>query len=67
MRLDLLLALATAAALGGFAIYASWRASLPADPLKPRLLPWRALMIGATTGVVLALAAAASFLGAPDY
>jgi hypothetical protein len=24
---------------------ASWRAAKPADPLKPRLAPWRALII----------------------
>ena len=37
-----IVAFAVAAALFAFA---SWRASRPADPLKPRLLPWRALII----------------------
>jgi hypothetical protein len=37
-----LAAFAVAALLFAFA---SWRAARPADPLKPRLLPWRSLII----------------------
>lgn len=45
-----------AAALAGVAFLASWRASRPADPLKPRMIPWRALMIVAAGGAIVALA-----------
>ncbi|NWG53153.1 MAG: hypothetical protein HXY28_05490 [Hydrogenophilaceae bacterium] len=45
-----------AAALAGVAFLASWRASRPADPLKPRMIPWRALMILAAGGAIIALA-----------
>jgi amino acid transporter len=40
-------ALATAAACFAFA---SWRAAQPADPLRPRFLPWRTLVV--VSGVV---------------
>lgn len=33
-----------AAALGIFA-FGSWRMSHPADPLKPRMVPWRTVLV----------------------
>ncbi|MBI1186498.1 MAG: hypothetical protein GC206_04085 [Alphaproteobacteria bacterium] len=48
--------LIVAAAMAGVAVLASWRASRPADPLKPRMIPWRALMILAAGGAIVALA-----------
>ena len=35
---------------GGLFVFASLHAKRPADPLKPRLLPWRAIII--TAGAV---------------
>ena len=64
MRLDVLIAFFVVAACGGLAMLASWRASRPSNPLKPRMLPWRSIMIAATTGAILALVAAFSLLGA---
>ena len=39
---------------GAIYAYAAWRASRPADPLKPRLFPWRTISV---------FAGAAAFLG----
>jgi multisubunit Na+/H+ antiporter MnhB subunit len=33
----------------------SWRSSLPSDPLRPRLLPWRLIMIGSGAAALLLL------------
>lgn len=44
-----------AAAVALFA-YGSWRAALPADPLNPRLIPWRPLIIVAGVVALLMLA-----------
>jgi len=48
--------LIVAAVLAGVAFLASWRASKPANPLKPRMAPWRLLMILAAAGAIIALA-----------
>jgi hypothetical protein len=48
--------LIVAAALAGVAFLASWRASRPSDPLKPRMIPWRVMMIIAAGGAIVALA-----------
>lgn len=42
-----LVVLALAAGLFG---YGSWRAAQPADPLRPRMIPWRPVII--TAGMV---------------
>ena len=46
---------------GVFAL-ASRHASRPADPLRPRLLPWRAILIIAGAACVLSLAHGAALL-----
>jgi hypothetical protein len=33
------------ACAGGVFAYGSWKAARPADPLRPRLIPWRPLII----------------------
>lgn len=43
--------------------YASWRAARPADPLKPRLLPWRTLSFTVGVGAFLALLLTLAALG----
>lgn len=54
--------LAIAACLGAFSIYASWRASRPANPMKPRLLPWRTLFVFGSAVTLIVLAYAVHFL-----
>lgn len=44
------LTLAILAASVAIYAYGSWRAAQPADPLRPRLLPWRPIIL--TAGVV---------------
>ncbi len=63
MNIDLILTLAAALAAGVLFAFASWRDAQPADPLKPRLIPWRALIIVSALLVVLALVHAVNLLG----
>jgi hypothetical protein len=42
---------------GAIYAYAAWRANRPADPLKPRLLPWRTISVFAGATAFLALVA----------
>ena len=39
----------------GLAIYGNWKAAQPWDDAKPRLLPWRLIMIFAGFGALLAI------------
>ena len=55
-----LVALAVAAALFG---YGSWRAAKPADPLKPRLIPWRTVSLIAGVVGLLMLAHVVNLFG----
>ena len=43
------------AAAGAVLIYGRWRSSLPPNPRKPRLLPWRPILIGAAFVALLAI------------
>jgi hypothetical protein len=36
-------------------VYGSWRAAQPANPLKPRMIPWRPLIIFAGVAALLML------------
>ena len=47
--------LAALAAFGGLFAYASWRAAKPADPLNPRMIPWRTISLVAGFLAVLSL------------
>jgi hypothetical protein len=51
--MDMTTTLAVLAAAAGVFGYGSWRAAQPADPLRPRLIPWRPLIL--TAGVVVIL------------
>ncbi len=42
---------------------ASWRSARPADPLKPRLIPWRPIMIFAGAIALLMLVHVVNTLG----
>jgi hypothetical protein len=55
-----LVALAAAGALFAFA---SWRAALPADPLRPRLAPWRGIILAAGVISLLLLVHVINLLG----
>ncbi len=56
MSSEALITLVAACACAGLFLFASARASRPADPLKPRLLPWRAITVtaGAAGFVIMA-------------
>ena len=63
MSIDLLITAALfAAALGIFAL-GSWRLSHPADPLRPRLIPWRTLIIVAGAAAILIAVHLVNLLG----
>ncbi|MEL6782395.1 MAG: hypothetical protein AAFO51_08460 [Pseudomonadota bacterium] len=47
----------------GLAVFANWKASQPWDDLKPRVLPWRLIMIAAGFCAILALVHAVNILG----
>ena len=52
---DLVFSLAALAAAGGVFWFASHRAAQPADPLKPRLVPWRGVIIASGFAALIAL------------
>ncbi len=41
------------AALAAFAAFCGWRASVPVDLAKPRLVPWIPLMLTAVVGALI--------------
>jgi hypothetical protein len=51
-----------AASVGVFA-YGSWVAARPADPLNPRLIPWRPIIIFAGVAAILMLVHVVNLLG----
>ncbi len=56
----------TLAALAGFVAlfaYCSWRAGRPADLLRPRLLPWRTLVLVAGVAALLMAVHLVNLLG----
>lgn len=62
MAIDAVIPLLGAAMCAGVFVLASRHASRPADPLRPRLLPWRAILIIAGAACVLSLAHGAALL-----
>jgi hypothetical protein len=55
MDLNLKLTLAIAGGLAGLAGFAGWRGARPPDPRRrPRLMPWRMIMLLAAAGFVFA-------------
>jgi hypothetical protein len=51
--MSLELTLAVMAILGAVFAFGSWRAARPADPLKPRMIPWRPIIIVAGVAFLL--------------
>jgi hypothetical protein len=43
--------------------YGSWVANRPANPLKPRMIPWRPIIIFAGLGAILMLVHVVNLLG----
>lgn len=44
-------------------LYANWKASRPWDDMKPRVLPWRTIMIFSAFAALLAIVHALNILG----
>lgn len=63
MAEDFWITLAAVVGFVGFCIYASWRANLPPNPKKPRLLPWNALIIFSAFLAFLAIVHFVNLLG----
>ncbi|MGE3303276.1 MAG: hypothetical protein AB7M12_09200 [Hyphomonadaceae bacterium] len=61
--MSLAFTIAALALCGGLFAYGSWRASKPADPLKPRLAPWRTIIVVAGAAGVFMLVHLAHLLG----
>lgn len=57
------LTLIAIALLTGLCVFGSWRLSKPADPLNPRLAPWRTILVFAGFGVVIFLVHLLRLLG----
>jgi hypothetical protein len=51
--MDLTVTLIVLAVGAGLFVFGSWKSAQPADPLKPRMAPWRLIMI--VSGVVAIL------------
>lgn len=61
--MDLTTTLVLMALLGGLFAYGSWRSSKPADPLKPRMIPWRPIMIASGFATIIMLVHLVNLLG----
>ena len=61
--MDLTATIAVLAAAAGLFAFGSWRSAQPADPLKPRLIPWRLVIILSGAVGVLMLAHVANLFG----
>lgn len=62
MPIEAVISLIGSALCAGIFVFASRHAARPADPLRPRLLPWRAILIISGAAGVLALAHGAAVL-----
>lgn len=51
------------AAFVAICAFGSWRMSKPADPLRPRLIPWRPIMLASGVGAVLMVVHIANLFG----
>lgn len=61
--MDLTLTLCVLAASGAVFAFGSWRAAKPADPLNPRLVPWRPIIIFAGAVGLLMIVHLANLVG----
>lgn len=63
LTLDWILTLVALGVFLALAIFANWKASQPWDDMKPRVLPWRFIMILAGFGLIIAIVHAVNLLG----
>jgi H+/Cl- antiporter ClcA len=63
--MDLPVTLALAAAFAAFGAFCGWRGARPPDFKhgRPRMIPWRPLMVGSAAGLLLMLVHAANLVG----
>ncbi len=61
--LDWILTSVALSGTAGLALFANWKASQPWDDLRPRVLPWRAILILAVFGFLLAAVHLANLSG----
>lgn len=61
--LDWILTTVALAATAGLALFANWKAGQPWDDLRPRLLPWRLILIFAVFAFLLAAVHLANLFG----
>ena len=55
--------LAILAVLVGLFAFGSWRSAQPADPLNPRLIPWRPIIIAAGVAGIIMIGRLVSLMG----
>lgn len=63
MTLDLAVTLTALAACAGLFVFASRRADRAPDPLRPRLVPWRAVVVTAGAAGLLAVVHLLNLMG----
>lgn len=63
MNSEMLVTLAAALAAGALFAYASWRANLPPNPNKPRMLPWHAIIVMSALALILACVHGVNLMG----
>ena len=61
--MNLITTLAILAVMVGLFAFGSWRAAQPADPLNPRLIPWRPVILAAGVVGLLMIAHLVNMLG----
>ena len=55
MSSEVLITLGVLVGSAGLAAFGQWRGGRPADPMRPRLIPWTPVVLIATFAAVLAL------------
>ncbi len=60
---DWIVPLLVLAGLLGLAVYANWKAGQPWDDLRPRLVPWRLVLILSGFAIILVLVHLANLAG----
>ena len=61
--MNLALNLAILAVLVGLFAFGSWRSAQPAEPLNPRLVPWRPIIIAAGVAGIIMIGRLVSLMG----
>ncbi|MEL6244983.1 MAG: hypothetical protein AAFQ85_06505 [Pseudomonadota bacterium] len=61
--LDWIISLSLLVAACGLAVLANWKAGQPWDDLKPRVIPWRLLLIASAFAAIIILVHIANLAG----